>query len=171
MTSSTLIESLPLAIHISVLTASSSFLWIGGGVTLCLIELFLSRACKKHYKFVPLILGINALIVGIFISPYALFANDSRWQIAYWVGLSTACIIWVRPMLPRRKKFAVPDATEAQILTEILPGQIGQALYEGCLWPARTEGYQGTIAPNQKVYVLRREGNTLIVLPETLFHR
>jgi membrane protein implicated in regulation of membrane protease activity len=92
-------------------------------------------------------------------------------QIAYLMGLSTACVIWVRPMLLRKKKFTVLDATEAQTLTDILPGQTGQVLYEGCLWQARSDGYQGAIAPNQRVYVMRREGNTLIVLPENLFQR
>jgi membrane protein implicated in regulation of membrane protease activity len=99
------------------------------------------------------------------------FLRDLRLQIAYWMGLSTACVIWVRPMLLKGKKFTVPDATEARTLTEILPGETGQVLYEGCIWQARTEGYQGAIASNQRVYVVRREGNILIVLPENLFQR
>ncbi len=168
--SSTLICSLAKATPLSTYTVSPSLFWFSGGVVLCLIELFLPKSWAKQYKLVPLIMGVSSLVVALFVWRYD-FLEDARLQIAYLMGLSTACVIWVRPMLLRKKKFTVLDATEAQTLTEILPGQTGQVLYEGCLWQARTEGYQGAIAPNQRVYVMRREGNTLIVLPETLFQR
>ncbi len=168
--SSTLICSLAKATPLSTYTVSPSLFWFSGGVLLCLIELFLPKSWAKQYKLVPLIMGVSSLVVALFVWRYD-FLEDARLQIAYLMGLSTACVIWVRPMLLRKKKFTVLDATEAQTLTEILPGQTGQVLYEGCLWQARTEGYQGAIAPNQRVYVMRREGNTLIVLPETLFQR
>ncbi len=168
--SSTLICSLAKATPLSTYTVSPSLFWFSGGVVLCLIELFLPKSWAKQYKLVPLIMGVSSLLVALFVWRYD-FLEDARLQIAYLMGLSTACVIWVRPMLLRKKKFTVLDATEAQTLTEILPGQTGQVLYEGCLWQARTEGYQGAIAPNQRVYVMRREGNTLIVLPETLFQR
>lgn len=168
--SSTLICSLAKATPLSTYTVSPSLFWFSGGVFLCLIELFLPKSWAKQYKLVPLIMGVSSLLVALFVWRYD-FLEDARLQIAYLMGLSTACVIWVRPMLLRKKKFTVLDATEAQTLTEILPGQTGQVLYEGCLWQARTEGYQGAIAPNQRVYVMRREGNTLIVLPENLFQR
>lgn len=168
--SSTLICSLVRTTLLSTFTVSPSLFWFGGGVVLCLIELFVPNTWAKHYKLIPLIMGVSSLIVALFSWRYA-FLEDARLQIAYWMGLSTACVIWVRPMLLRKKKFTVLDATEAQTLTEILPGQTGQVLYEGCLWQARTEGYQGAIASNQRVYVVRREGNILIVLPENLFQR
>ena len=168
--SSTLICSLAKATPLSTYTVSPSLFWFSGGVLLCLIELFLPKSWAKQYKLVPLIMGVSSLVVALFVWRYD-FLEDARLQIAYLMGLSTACVIWVRPMLLRKKKFTVLDATEAQTLTDILPGQTGQVLYEGCLWQARTEGYQGAIAPNQRVYVMRREGNTLIVLPENLFQR
>lgn len=166
--SSTLIYSLTQAINQSAFTVSPALFWFGSGVTLCLIELFLSKTWAKKYKLVPLIMALSAFVVALFIWRYG-YLRDPRLQIAYWMGLSTACVIWIRPMFLKKKKFTVPDATEARTLTEILPGQTGQVLYEGCIWHARTEGYQGAIAPNQKVYVVRREGNILIVLPENLF--
>lgn len=64
----------------------------------------------------------------------------------------------------------IPDATEAKTITEILPGQTGRVKYEGCSWKACCTNKQVAIAPNQKVYVLRREGNTLIIAPDNLFH-
>ena len=166
--SSTLIYSLAPATNQSAFTVSPALFWFGSGVTFCLIELFLSKTWAKKYKLVPLIMALSAFVVALFIWRYD-FLEDARLQIAYWMGLSTACVIWIRPMLLKKKKFTVPDATEARTLTEILPGETGQVLYEGCIWQARTEGYKEAIAPHQKVYVMRREGNTLIVLPEKLF--
>ena len=166
--SSTFISVLAQLTSVVTFLFNPSLFWFSGGFVFCLIELFLPNTWAKQYKLIPVILGVNALIVAFFAWRYTLL-QDTRFQIAYWMALSTACVIWVRPMLLKRKKVAVLDATEAQTLTEILPGQTGKVLYEGCLWQGRTEGYQGTIVPHQKVYVLRREGNTLIVLPENLF--
>jgi len=166
--SSTLIYSLAQATNQSAFTISPALFWLGSGITLCLTELFLPKTWAKKYKLVPLIMALSAFVVALFIWRYG-YLRDPRLQIAYWMGLSTACVIWIRPMFLKKKKFTVPDATEARTLTEILPGQTGQVLYEGCLWQARTEGYKEAIALNQKVYVVRREGNILIVLPENLF--
>jgi len=57
----------------------------------------------------------------------------------------------------------------AETLTEIPAGKEGRVLYEGNLW-ARCDDHNLAIAPNQKVYLVRREGTTLIVLPENLLH-
>ncbi len=168
--SSTLICSLANANFLPTFTFSSSLFWLSSGVVFCLIELILPNTWAKQYKLIPLIMGFSSLVVALFQWRYA-FLDDARLQIAYWMGLSTACVIWIRPMLLKKKKNTALDATEAQTLTEILPGQTGQVMYEGCLWQARTEGYQGAIASHQRVYVVRREGNMLIVLPENLFQR
>ncbi|TAF37751.1 MAG: NfeD family protein, partial [Oscillatoriales cyanobacterium] len=77
--------------------------------------------------------------------------------------------IWIRPIFIVRKKFVIPEATEATSISEILSGETGMVIYEGASWKARNEDSQG-IAPRQKVYVLRREGNTLIVVPDKLIH-
>lgn len=167
---SILIGLLARASRQSTFTVSPSLFWFGGGAILCSIEFFLPNTWAKTYKLIALTMGLSSLIVGVFVWRYD-FLQDVRFQIAYWMGLSIASVIWVRPMVLKRKKFTVPDATEARTLTEILPGQTGQVLYEGCFWQARCEGYQEAIPPNQRVYVLRREGNTLVVLPENLFRR
>ncbi|TAD93825.1 MAG: NfeD family protein, partial [Oscillatoriales cyanobacterium] len=77
--------------------------------------------------------------------------------------------IWIRPIFIVRKKFVIPEATEATSISEILSGETGMVIYEGASWKARNEDNQ-VIAPRQKVYVLRREGNTLIVVPDKLIH-
>ena len=91
-------------------------------------------------------------------------------QIGLWMVLSLVLIVLSRRLLPNRKVPTIEDAKEAETLTEILPGQAGRVIYEGNSWRARREDYQMAIAPNQKVLVVRREGNTLIVVPEHLLH-
>jgi membrane protein implicated in regulation of membrane protease activity len=55
-----------------------------------------------------------------------------------------------------------------ETLTEILPGQAGRVLYEGNSWRARCDDDKLSLAPGQKVYVVSREGTTLIVMPENI---
>ncbi|WP_293023318.1 MULTISPECIES: NfeD family protein [unclassified Moorena] len=140
---------------------SSSMLWLIAGSMLCLVELFVPTA------FVAFMMGISALVVGFVISilpiPYTL-------QVGLWLLLSTASVFLSRRLMPPARVGKNLDAMEAQTLTEILPGQTGRVLYEGNSWRARCEDYADAIASNQKVYVVRREGTTLIVVPHHLLH-
>ncbi|MEM9541813.1 MAG: NfeD family protein [Cyanobacteria bacterium P01_E01_bin.42] len=154
----------------------SALFWAILGIALCSAELFLPIAKKRSYRFLSLIPGAIALLVAVFAWRYARINILGvqiffvfRYQLAYWVGLSTACLLWVRPILLRRKQFELPVATEAKTITEIIPGDGGRVLYEGVSWQAQCENQTEAIAPQQKVIVLRREGNTLIVAPEHFF--
>lgn len=151
----------------SAFSPNPSLFWLGSGVVLCLLELFLPKTFK-NFKLVPLSLGIISLILGFSLLRMTRFVAF-RWQVAYWMVLSTASVIWIRPMLLKRKKFKVPEATEARTLTEILPGETGRVLYEGSSWAARCQERQMSIPVNQTVYVVGQDDNTLIVLPEHLF--
>jgi membrane protein implicated in regulation of membrane protease activity len=148
---------------------SARVFWLISGVSLCLIELFVVKTLATRYRKIALTLGVTSLIVALLlwrantIPPFNL-------QVIYWMLMSTACVIWIRPMLMRRKAVTIPDADEAKTITEILPGETGRVIYEGSSWQACCEDRSLAIACNQKVYVLRREGNTLIVAPESLFH-
>jgi len=142
--------------------------WLAIGVILCLIELFFGKSLPKNYKLVALIAGVISLLLSMFLLRVN-YVPDWNWQIAYWMSLSAVCVVWVRPMFLKSKKLMVRDATEAKTMTEILPGKTGRVLYEGTLWQARCDDRSMAISDNQTVYVLRREGNTLIVAPETLF--
>lgn len=137
---------------------SSTLLWLLAGIVLCVMEALTPTA------FVELIMGISALIVAV----VSLILPQLSLQIALWMFLSLSMVVGTRRLLPKRKVYAIEAATEAETLTELLPGQAGRVLYEGNSWRARCEEYEGAIAPNQKVYVLGREGNTLIVAPENL---
>jgi membrane protein implicated in regulation of membrane protease activity len=134
-----------------------TLIWFIGGVVLCLTELFLPSA------FVALMMGISALIVGL-LSQFGL----PLWlQVVAWLFFSTVLSVLSRRFLqPQRRKSKIRDATVAETLTEIPPGQAGRVLYEGNSWRAKCDDEQITVPPNQRVYVVRREGTTLIVMPE-----
>ena len=65
----------------------------------------------------------------------------------------------------RSTKLKQSDAIAGETLTAIEPGQTGRVLYEGNSWRAECEDQEITIAASQKVYVVGRKGNTLIVYP------
>ena len=114
--------------------------------------------------FVGLMLGISALLVAalsLIVPPFSL-------QVGLWLILSTALIIGSRRVFtPKRRVLNLGDDHEGKTLTEIPMGEAGRVLYEGNSWRAKCADELGAIAPNQKVYVVRREGNTLIVLPRS----
>jgi membrane protein implicated in regulation of membrane protease activity len=90
--------------------------------------------------------------------------------VVLWLLLSTTFVFLSRRFLPNSRASKSLDAKEAQTLTEIPAGQTGRVLYEGNSWRARCEDEAEALAPNQKVYVVRREGTTLIVVPQNLLH-
>jgi membrane protein implicated in regulation of membrane protease activity len=139
---------------------TSTILWLVAGAVLCLMELFFPTA------FVEFTMGLSAFAVAL----VSLTGLNMSLQIGLWMVLSLVLTVLSRRLLPNRKVPTIEDAKEAQTLTEILPGQAGRVIYEGNSWRARCEDYQMAIAPNQKVLVVRREGNTLIVVPEHLLH-
>jgi membrane protein implicated in regulation of membrane protease activity len=130
-------------------------IWSIIGFTLILVELFLPTA------FIAFVMGISALMVAA-LSTVLSF----NLQIALWGVLSIALVMVSRRFVSRRAALKL-DATEAQTLTEILPGETGRVLYEGNSWNARSEA-EMTIAPNQRVYVVGRKGTTLLVMPDLI---
>ncbi|MEH2058848.1 MAG: NfeD family protein [Nostoc sp.] len=141
---------------------SFTLIWLLAGAVLCLTELFLPSA------FVAFMMGISALVVAL-LSGVGL---GSVWlQVIVWLLLSTALIVLSRRFLqPRRRKSKIQDAVIAETLTEILPGKTGRVRYEGNSWQARCDDDKFTVPPHQRVYVVRREGTTLIVIPENLLN-
>ncbi|MEG3841305.1 NfeD family protein [Microcoleus sp. herbarium14] len=173
---SILIWSLASATNRSTFAFTPPILWLIVGIVLSAIDLFIQKTLPQKYRFYVLMMGVAALIssfvlwrgsVAFQFSWANVMYEDFDWQIFYWMGISLALSIWIRPIFIVRKKFVIPEATEAITLSEILSGEIGMVMYEGASWKARNEDFQG-ISPNQKVYVLRREGNTLIVIPDKL---
>ena len=132
--------------------------WFTAGITLCVIEVVLPTA------FMEVILGISAIIVaGI-----SLFVPSFGIQVAIWMALSLILVVLVRRFLPKPTSFSMmDDSRDAKTLTSIPPGDTGRVLYEGGSWQARCGDKTLAIAANQKVYVVARKGNTLVVVPPT----
>ncbi|MBE9189892.1 NfeD family protein [Gloeocapsopsis crepidinum LEGE 06123] len=136
-----------------------TLLWLIAGTMLCLMELMLPTA------FVAFMMGLSAFVVAVI----SLVIPQLSIQAVLWLGLSTAFILMSRRLLsPKRKQ--LQEAFVAETLTEIPAGREGRVIYEGNSWRARCEDRYLEIAPSQKVYVVRREGTTLIVMPEDLLH-
>ncbi|WP_293353512.1 MULTISPECIES: NfeD family protein [unclassified Microcoleus] len=175
---SILIWSLASATNRSPFAFTPPMFWLTVGIVLSAIDLFIQKTQPQRYRFYVLMMGVAALISSFVLwrgsvtfqfSWANVMYEDFDWQIFYWMGISLALSIWIRPIFIVRKKFVIPEATEATTISEIFPGETGMVIYEGASWKARNEDSQG-IAPKQKVYVLRREGNTLIVVPDQLIH-
>lgn len=140
---------------------SPAMLWLIAGSLLCLLELFLPTA------FVAFLMGISAFAVALvaWILPAAFPLH-----VVLWLLLSAGLVFLSRRFLPSARASKNLDAIEARTLTEIPPGETGRVIYEGNSWQACCEDESEAIAPNQKVYVVRRKGNTLIVVPQNLLH-
>jgi membrane protein implicated in regulation of membrane protease activity len=141
---------------------SYTLIWLLAGAVLCLMELFLPSA------FVEFMMGISAFIVALL----SQFVLRSVWlQVLVWLVLSTLLVVGSRRFLQRRRRNSkIQDAITGETLTEIPAGKIGRVLYEGNSWQARCDDDKLSVAPDQRVYIVRREGNTLIVMPENLLH-
>jgi membrane protein implicated in regulation of membrane protease activity len=127
---------------------------------LCVAELVVPTA------FTLFVLGLSAFLVSLVTLVLPL---KMGFQVALWMLFSVAFVFLSHRLMPKRKVASIQEATEAKTLTEILPGETGRVIYEGNSWPARCDDEKVAIAPQQKVYVVRREGTTLIVMPENMF--
>lgn len=132
-------------------------LWLIFGLALCLMELALPTA------FVAFIMGLSAILVSVI----ALFIPNISIQLFIWLFLSTVAVIFSRRWLsPKRKTSTLTDDHEGTTITEIPVGEAGRVLYEGNSWRAICADEKVAIAANQTVYIVKRKGNTLIVIPE-----
>ncbi|MFN6570722.1 NfeD family protein [Dendronalium sp. ChiSLP03b] len=140
---------------------SSTLIWLMAGAVLCLTELLLPSA------FVAFMMGISAFVVALL----SLVGLSIWLQVTIWLLLSTVLVVLSRRFLqPRRRNSKIQDAIIAETLIEIPAGQTGRVLYEGNSWRAKCDDEKLSIAPHQRVYVVRREGTTLIVVPENILN-
>ena len=133
-----------------------SLIWLIAGSILCLMELIFPTA------FVAFIMGVAAILVAA----VALVVPNPSLQMVLWLLLSSSLIFASRRVFtPKRHRNNLGDDGEGETLTAIAPGKTGRVLYEGNSWRAKCDLETQAIAPHEKVYVLRQEGTTLIVLP------
>ncbi|MUH00964.1 NfeD family protein [Scytonema sp. UIC 10036] len=141
---------------------NTTVIWLLAGAVLCLTELFVPTA------FVAFLMGISAFVVAL-LSQVVL--NKLWLQAVVWLLLSTSLVLLSRRFVtPSRRKSKIQQAITAETLTEIPAGKAGRVLYEGNSWRARCDDEKLSIAANQRVYVTRREGTTLYVIPENILH-
>lgn len=139
---------------------SPTLIWLGAGAVLCLTELFFPSA------FVAFMMGLAALVVAAI----SLVVPSLGLQVALWLIFSTISIFLLRRFAPSKRLAKRMDAVEGKTITEILPGQTGRVMYEGNSWRAKCDDQHISIPPHEKVYVVRMEGTTLVVLPERFLH-
>ena len=137
---------------------NSAIFWILLGVALCGMELMIPTA------FLESALGVSAIAVGLSLM---VLSVPLSWRIALWMAFSLVLFWALRRFAPRRQPPALMDSTEARTITSIPPGQSGRVMYEGNSWPACCSDRDVAIATNQTVIVIGRQGNTLIVMPES----
>ena len=134
------------------------FWTIAGGV-LCMTELIFPTA------FVSFMMGISALLVAV----VSLFFPQNALLISLWMVFSICLTITSRHFFtPKRKAVTTGDDTEAKAIGGIPAGTTGRVLYEGNSWQAKCADETKDIAPNEAVYVLDKQGNTLVVLPRKM---
>ncbi|AKG24370.1 NfeD family protein [Calothrix sp. 336/3] len=141
--------------------SSAMSIWLIIGTGLCLTELFFPTA------FVTLMMGLSAFAVALMSG-----ILGKLWlQVVAWAVISMVLVFMSQRLLPKpRRQKKSPDAVIAETLSEIPPGKPGRVLYEGNSWRARCDDEKLHIAAHELVYVVRREGTTLIIMPQSVLH-
>ena len=142
------------------MSLNPTILWLIAGAILCLLELSVPTA------FIEFMMGLSAFIVAAISFVLPAF----NLQVMLWMILSLGLVILSRRLLPRRSVASIEDALEGETLTEILPGKTGRVLCDGISWRARCEGDEAGLMPHQRVIIIGREGNTLIVMAEKILN-
>lgn len=116
--------------------------------------------------FVSFMMGIAALLVAI---ASLVLPQQYILLIGLWLLFSAGLIALSRRLFtPQRKLSSTGDDSEATAISGIIAGTVGRVIYEGNSWRAKCADETRDIAPNEVVYVLRKQGNTLIVLPSRM---
>jgi membrane protein implicated in regulation of membrane protease activity len=107
-------------------------------------------------------MGLSAMIVaGI-----AFFLPYNNILIVIWMILSILLIALVKKYFtPKRQEPLLLEGDEGVAITAIEGGKMGRVLYEGNSWQAVCADETIEILPDEKVYIVNRNGNTLSVLP------
>jgi membrane protein implicated in regulation of membrane protease activity len=146
-------------ITIGGIAISPSGLWAIVGMTLCAIELLVPTA------FIAVCMGVSALLVAIVA---LLVPSWFGLQIAIWMLLSGGLVMLGYRLNQKRSSRKIQESTEAEALTAMMPNQTGRVLYEGASWSAKCADGVELIAAQEKLHVVGREGNVLVVMPMRL---
>ena len=138
-----------------------TFFWVIAGTILCMMEFVFPTA------FTSFMMGIAAFLVAI----ASLFFPQFTLLTILWLIFATGLTILSRKLFtPKRKVSITGDDSNAVAISGIPAGATGRVLYEGNSWQAKCADETEDIAPNESVYIVRKQGNTLIVLPERMLN-
>ncbi len=143
-------------ITIGGMAISPSGWWAIAGATLCLVELLVPTA------FIAVCMGVSALLVSL------VALGLPTWfglQMAVWMLLSIGLVLIGYRLNRQRSSRKIQESTEAEALTAMISNQPGRVLYEGASWSAKCADGVESIAAHEKLHVVGREGNMLIVMP------
>ncbi|NJL65409.1 MAG: NfeD family protein [Methylacidiphilales bacterium] len=140
---------------------SAMSIWLIIGTGLCLTELIFPTA------FVSLMMGLSAFVVALLSG-----VIGTLWlQVVVWLVISVLLIFISQRLLPKpRRRTKFQDAVIGETISEIPPGKAGRVLYEGNSWRARCDDDKLYIQAREPVYIVRREGTTLIVMPQNVLN-
>jgi membrane protein implicated in regulation of membrane protease activity len=129
-------------------------LWLLGGLV------FLVLSLSAGGEPVVASLGLAALITAI----VAITVSSAPTQFIIWGILSIALAVVLRGLVPKGSR-DLKSNIEATVSETIPRGGIGLVSYEGALWKARSQISDAAIPPGKIVYVVGRQGLTLMVIP------
>lgn len=128
-------------------------IWLAAGLMLMGISVLTPHPLLAAMGFAGLVTALVALSVPILAK-----------QLLIWGILSSAILLIFYGLMPRPGQTRQPVA-QAQVSERIAAGKVGRVFYNGVQWNARCQISDVAIAPEQRVSVVGRQGNTLIVLP------
>jgi membrane protein implicated in regulation of membrane protease activity len=127
--------------------------WLIFGLVLLAFNLLIPTPTMVALGFAGLLTSLVAVTLSLFASQLLVFGV-----------LSAAFTLILRGLLPQESKDLEP-ARYARVHQPIPPGGVGRVHYEGAVWHARCQISDVAIAPDTRVAIVERQGNTLIVLP------
>lgn len=114
--------------------------------------------------------GLVAGSVGL----AALIAAGLAWlgvpaagQLVVWGVLSAVLTSLTRRLVPKGST-QLEEPREARSIAPIPAGTLGRVSYQGSIWNARCSIPELEIPAEQDLYVVERQGNTLLVMPAKL---
>lgn len=134
-------------------TQPAYILWLIVGLGCIAIAMVIAEPTTAALGFAALITAIAAISVPNFGA-----------QMFIWGLLSVCLAIIFRGLVPRSARELQPS-TEGRVSQTIPVGGEGEVFYDGTYWRAQGQPSDLMLPEGTKVYILRREGNTLTVMP------
>jgi membrane protein implicated in regulation of membrane protease activity len=138
---------------------SPTLAWFIVGILLIILELLVP---------LPTMLAAAALGLGALIVSGVMYLIPVHISVGFFIWvLTSAFFVWYSRRFIPKGNWNLKDADEGITLTEIPAGETGRVKYEGNSWKAKCEDVKVAIAASEIVYVMRKQGTTLIVVPKS----